>query len=68
VLVLTRRPNETIVITVPGCSPIYVTLLDVRIGKARIGVAADREVAVHRQEVQERVDRDGEKRKGREAA
>jgi sRNA-binding carbon storage regulator CsrA len=40
----------------------------VRSGKARIGVAADREVAVHRQEVQERVDRDGEKRKGREAA
>jgi carbon storage regulator len=68
VLVLTRRLNETIIITPPGCSPIYVTLLDVRIGKARIGVAADREVAVHRQEVQERVDRDGEKRKGREAA
>lgn len=67
-LVLTRRENETIIITPPGCSPIYITLLSTKGDKARIGVAADREVAVHRQEVQERIERDGEQRKEREAA
>jgi carbon storage regulator len=47
VLVLTRRTNESIVIG----QDIVITILDVRGEQVRIGIAAPRDVNVHREEV-----------------
>jgi carbon storage regulator len=47
VLVLSRRPGESIVIG----NQVVVTVLDVRGDQIRIGIDAPREVQVHRQEV-----------------
>jgi carbon storage regulator len=47
VLVLTRRIGESIVIA----NNITVTVLEVRGEVVRLGIAAPREIAVHRQEV-----------------
>jgi carbon storage regulator len=60
VLVLTRRPNETIIITPPGCEPIRIVVVEVRGDKARLGIEAPRQVTVHRQEVQDAIDRQHE--------
>lgn len=61
-LVLSRKPSETIVLTVPPSTAptrIEVTLIDIRSGhRARLGVTAPREVEVHRLEVQEAIDRE----------
>lgn len=46
-LVLTRQPNQSIVIG----DDIVVTVLEVRGDQVRIGVRADRSVPVHREEV-----------------
>jgi carbon storage regulator len=46
-LVLTRKINESIVIN----DNIVITVLDISGGKARLGIAAPKEVPVHRQEV-----------------
>jgi carbon storage regulator len=46
-LILTRRPNQTLII---GDS-ISITVLDVRGSQVRIGVTAPREIAVHRGEI-----------------
>lgn len=46
-LVLTRQPNQSIVIG----DDIIVTVLEVRGDQVRIGVRADRSVPVHREEV-----------------
>lgn len=52
-LILTRRIGETIVIN----SNIRVTVLEVgRGGQIKIGVEAPKEVSVHREEVQKRID------------
>jgi carbon storage regulator len=48
VLVLTRRPNQSIVI---GGGEIVITVLEVRGDQVRIGIKAPREVDVHRDEV-----------------
>jgi carbon storage regulator len=47
VLVLTRRPNQSIVIG----GEIVVTVLEVRGDQVRLGIKAPREVDVHRDEV-----------------
>jgi carbon storage regulator len=47
VLVLTRRPNQSIVIS----GGIVVTVLEVRGDQVRLGIKAPREVDVHRDEV-----------------
>ena len=47
-LVLTRRPNQSIVI---GGGEIVITVLEVRGDQVRIGIKAPREVQVHRDEV-----------------
>jgi carbon storage regulator len=47
VLVLTRRPGESIVIG----NDIVVTVLDVRSDQVRVGIDAPRSVQVHREEV-----------------
>lgn len=50
-LILTRRVDETIVID----DDIRVTVLDVKGNQVRIGIEAPAHIAVHREEVQERI-------------
>ena len=50
-LILTRRPGETLIIS----DNIRVTVLDVSGNQIRLGVTAPREVPVHREEVAERI-------------
>ena len=50
-LILTRRSGETLKIG----DDIEVTLLDVKGNQARIGITAPEDVAVHREEIYERI-------------
>ena len=50
-LILTRRPNETLMIG----GEITVTVLGVKGNQVRLGVNAPRNVAVHREEIFDRV-------------
>ena len=50
-LILTRRPNESLVIG----TEITVTVLAVKGNQVRIGVNAPRNVAVHREEIFEKI-------------
>ena len=50
-LVLTRRTNETLMIG----DEVTLTILGIKGNQVRIGVNAPREVAVHREEVYERI-------------
>ena len=58
-LVLSRKPDETIHILVPGGPDILITVVDVRGDKVRLGVTAPREVTVHRAEVLTRIQQEG---------
>lgn len=51
-LILTRRVGETIKIG----ADVAVTVLGVKGNQVRIGVAAPKDVAVHREEVAERIE------------
>lgn len=51
-LILTRRVGETIVIN----DTILVTVLQVKGGQVRLGIEAPKDLSVHRQEIQERID------------
>jgi carbon storage regulator CsrA len=53
-LILTRRPNETLMIG----TEITVTVLGVKGNQVRLGVNAPRNVAVHREEIFDRVQAD----------
>ncbi len=55
-LILTRRVGETVVIG----DDIEITVLGVKGNQVRIGVKAPRDVAVHREEILERIRREGE--------
>ncbi|WP_323157833.1 carbon storage regulator CsrA [Pseudomonas fulva] len=50
-LILTRKVGETIVIN----DTIRVTVLQVKGGQIRLGIEAPKDVSVHRQEIQERI-------------
>lgn len=53
-LILTRRVGETVMIG----SDVTVTVLGVKGNQVRIGVNAPRDVAVHREEIFERIKRE----------
>lgn len=52
-LVLSRRLGESVVI---GDGEIKVTVLGISDKQVRLGIAAPKEVGVHREEVQKRID------------
>jgi len=55
-LILTRRVGETLMIG----SDIVVTVLGVKGNQVRIGVKAPKEVAVHREEIFEKIRHEGD--------
>ena len=55
-LILTRRVGETVVIG----DEVTVTVLGIKGNQVRIGVKAPKEVAVHREEIFERIKRENE--------
>ncbi len=58
-LILTRRPDERILIG----SDIVVTILGTKGNQVRVGVTAPRDVPVHREEVYRRIESEGSSRK-----
>jgi carbon storage regulator len=50
-LILTRRLNETVMVG----DTVTVTVLGVKGGQVRLGINAPKDVAVHREEVYERI-------------
>ena len=55
-LILTRRVGEAVMIGDEVC----ITVLDVKGSQVRLGVKAPRTVSVHREEIFERIKREGE--------
>jgi carbon storage regulator len=55
-LILTRRVGETLVIG----DDVNVTVLGVRGNQVRLGVNAPKEVAVHREEIYQRIQNEGD--------
>lgn len=61
-LILTRRVGETLMVG----DDVTVTVLGVKGNQVRIGINAPKDVAVHREEIYERIKREQEE--GRDAA
>lgn len=55
-LILTRRVGETLVITLSDGTKINVTSLGVKGNQTRIGIDAPKNISVHREEIQQRID------------
>ena len=63
-LILTRRPGETLIIELPNGKQIDVTVLEVKGNQVRIGINAPKDVAVHREEIYERIKREQDAKAG----
>ena len=50
-LILTRRTGESVMIG----DEVTVTILDIKGNKARIGITAPKDIAVHREEIYEKI-------------
>ena len=59
-LVCSRKVNEKIIITAPDGTQIVLMLVEVRGDKARIGIAAPTSYTIHREEVQNAIDSNGQ--------
>lgn len=57
ILVLSRKKNEGITITGPDKKPVHLVVVEIRGDKVRLGIDAPKDVAVHRDEVQNAIDR-----------
>jgi carbon storage regulator len=55
-LILTRRVGETVMIG----DDVTVTILGVKGNQVRVGINAPKSIAVHREEIYERIKREGE--------
>lgn len=62
-LILTRRVGESIKIG----EEVTITILGVKGGQIRVGIAAPKSVAVHREEIYERIQREGSSERNRES-
>jgi carbon storage regulator len=60
-LILTRRTGETVTIG----DDVKVTVLGVKGNQVRLGIGAPKEVAVHREEIYERIQRETQMVEGR---
>ena len=59
-LILTRRPGETLIIETPGGERITVTVLSIKGNQVRIGTDAPDDIAIVREELLERVQASGQ--------
>lgn len=64
-LILTRRVGETLFILQPNGAIQTVTVLGVKGNQVRLGVVADKDVAVHREEIYERIKKETEGQEGK---
>ncbi len=63
-LILTRRVGESLMIG----DDVTVTVLGVKGNQIRIGVSAPKEIAVHREEIYQRIQAEGEKKEAAQTA
>jgi carbon storage regulator len=54
-LIVTRRPGETLIIELPTGEQIQVTVLGIKGNQVRIGTAAPDDIAIVREELLDRV-------------
>ena len=58
-LILTRRPGETLIIETPAGERIEVTVLQVKGSQVRIGTQAPADISIVREELVERLPAEG---------